>query len=95
MNLGEISKSVSRVHACILLSPAFWNNYEASYPSYFKKLGNDVPKLPGHLLYSIWEFVRPAKKILLKDFKSKTGIFKKVVQPLKINTGISLNNLRL
>lgn len=38
LNVGDISKSISRVHACLLMSPAFWQGYEFTYPSYFKKL---------------------------------------------------------
>ena len=82
------------MHGCLVLSPAFWLDYEGSYPSYFGKLGDKISKMPGHLLYSIWEFVKPAKKIILKDVRSKTGIYQKVIVPLVISTGILANIYR-
>lgn len=93
LNLGEMSKSVSRVHSCLLLSPAFWLDYESSYPSYFSKLGDPISNLPGNLIFSIWQFLKPAKKIILKDVRSKTGIFQKVTAPLTISTGMQIMDI--
>lgn len=87
LNVGDISKSVSRVHACLLMSPAFWLGYDFAYPSYYKKLGPAVSKLPENILFQIWEFIRPARKIILKDMHSKTGVYKKV-KSIAISTGI-------
>ena len=78
LNMSQISKTVSRVHACLMLSPAFWMGCEAGYPSYYKKLQKGIGKLPDHLLYQIRQFCRPARKILLKDMHSKTGVFRKI-----------------
>lgn len=88
LNVGEISKSVSRIHACLLMSPAFWLSYDFTYPSYFKKLGPLVSQLPENVLYQIWEFARPARKIILKDIHSKTGVYKKI-KTIRVSTGIS------
>jgi hypothetical protein len=43
--------------------------------------------MPGNLLYSIWQYLKPAKNIILKDIRSKTGIYQKVTAPLSITTG--------
>ena len=78
LNMADISKSVSRIHACLILSPSFWMGYDYAYPSYYKKLGPSISFLPDNLLFQIWQFSRPARKILLKDMHSKTGVYKKI-----------------
>ena len=82
----EFSKSVSRVHACLLLSPSFWMNYDNAFPTYFKKLNPTISTLPDNILFQIWEFCRPARKILLKDTHSKTGVYRKI-KNMPITTG--------
>ncbi len=34
--------------------------------------------LPPDVIYRIWEYITPQKQCLLKDLKSKVGIFSKV-----------------
>ena len=77
LNLGDLSQSVSRIHACLLFSPAFRTS-DSSYPTYFNRLPQRWSSLPQHLLFLVWEFARPARKIVLKDVHSKTGVYRKV-----------------
>jgi hypothetical protein len=39
LNLAAFSKAVSRLHACLLLSPAFFNFHAHRRPPYFDRLG--------------------------------------------------------
>lgn len=52
--MSDISKSVSRIHACLILSPAFWMGYDYAYPPYYKKLDQGISTLPDNLLFQIW-----------------------------------------
>jgi hypothetical protein len=88
LNVGEISKSISRVHACLLMSPAFWMGYDNTYPAYYRRLGLGIKELPDNLLFKVWEFCRPARTILLKDLHSKTGVYRKIAK-VPLSTGIA------
>lgn len=72
VSLATLSKAISRTHACIIFSPAFFT--QPALPSYFHKLA-PTQAFPSHILYQIWQFSQPARRILLRDMHSKTGIY--------------------
>jgi hypothetical protein len=78
LNLGPYSKAVSRLHAAILFSPAFFHPNWRTPPTYLTKLGHRWNAVGEKALALIWEFARPAKRVLLKDMQSKAGIFRKL-----------------
>lgn len=78
LNLAAYSKAVSRVHACLLFSPAFFCKDAERRPLYFNRLGKRWNELSERLLDLIWEFARPARRALMKDNQSKAGIFRKL-----------------
>ena len=45
-----------------------------------------MENLPDNIMFQIWEFCRPARKILLKDTHSKTGVYRKI-RNMPITTG--------
>ena len=78
LNLGPYSKAVSRLHAALLFSPAFFHPDWRHPPAYLGRLGRGWEAVGERALGLIWEFARPAKRVLLKDLQSKAGLFKKL-----------------
>ena len=52
-SLGELSPAVSRIHACLVLSPAFFPQ-QIPFPSFLLKLGRQWTVLQPALLFQIW-----------------------------------------
>ena len=46
-------------------------------------------ELPNNILFQIWEFAKPARKILLKDMHSKTGVYQKIKNAV-LKTGMEI-----
>ena len=87
INLGNLSKAISRLHACIILSPSFFRNNNQSYPTYFERFSGHWESLTPTLLDQIWQYAKPIKRILLKDLQSKAGIFRKLTSsPIQAGT---------
>jgi hypothetical protein len=76
VNLSGLSQAVSRIHACISFSPAFFYASQ-SYPTFFSCTPL-LQSLPQNLLAQIWQFAQSPRKIVLRDLHSKTGLFRKV-----------------
>lgn len=54
LNLGPYSKAVSRLHACLVFSPAFFAKSPKDLPSFLRKLGKGWGTLNEATLKEIW-----------------------------------------